>query len=92
MFGGRSRGPHVSIAKAENGYMVTLIPGKGFDDDEDMDVMPFPGSPPEPHQVKALLQYREKKRPRIFVFPEIEQAWDAVKEFLLDGRMPKTGP
>jgi hypothetical protein len=75
----------VDIRRAENGYIVTMYPV-----DESMDY-PHPGrlTPEDFEEMKAA---REKSRPRVFVFADIDKALDAVKEFLLDGRIPKKDP
>ena len=90
MFGmhGRRGGPSVEIAKAENGYMVTLA-RRGNDDDALMDLGTDFGVPPEPHRLQEAKKERERVRPRVYVYSEIEEAWAAIKEFLLDGRIPK---
>ena len=74
----------VDIRRAENGYIVTMYPV-----DESMD-FPHPArlSPEDLEELKAA---REKGRPRVFVFADIEKVMEAVKEFLLDGRIPKKG-
>lgn len=74
----------VQISRAENGYMVTLYPPTQF---EAMG-MPFMMEKPEPHQIQEVKTAHEKSKPRVFVFASIEDAWDAVKGFLLDGHMP----
>ena len=80
-------GPSVHIEKAENGYMVSLI--QGGDPMMGGIGMPFDRTP-EPHMMEELKKEADKYRPRIFVYSEIEEAWNAIKEFLLDGRMPKS--
>lgn len=85
--GGMGGEDSVNIAKAENGYLVTLTPRY------DMGEMGLGSSyimeRPEPHQLAAMKQEQEKTRPRVFVYSSIDDAWAAVKEFLMDGRMPK---
>ena len=81
--GSMHAGQSVGISRAENGYMVVLKP--------DMDPFAYGhlGRMVEPHQVDAMKEQHEKTRPRIFIFADIDDAWIAVKEFLLDGRIPK---
>lgn len=80
----------VSISKAENGYLVTLIPPG--DPDVDFLCGPIVGECPEPHQIAEMKEARKKSQPKVFVFSDLEQVWDAVKGFLLDARMPTVGP
>lgn len=78
-------GDGVHISKAENGYMVTLFPALKFEAMQ----MPFMFEKPEPHQISEMKEAHQKSKPRVFVFSNIDDAWSAIKEFLLDGRMPK---
>ncbi len=84
---GMGEGEGVSIQKAENGYMITLVPPGN----SDLEFGPFStlgGDKPEPHQLQAMREAMEKSRPRVFVFSDIEVALEAIKEFLLDGKLP----
>lgn len=93
MFAMRSGGdaPSVQIAKAENGYMVTLAPqggdGGGAGILENLGIA-F-GAPSEAKAVQDLKKERDRLRPHVFVYSDIEDAWTAIKEFFLDGRLPK---
>ena len=92
MFGvsSRSEGPNVQIAKAENGYMVTLDRGgDGGNIFESLGVA-F-SNPQEPPNLEALKKERERLKSHVFVYSDVEDAWAAIKEFLLDGRLPKIG-
>ena len=82
--------PSVQITKAENGYMVTLARAGGDGGGgifESLGVA-FSASS-EPQALKDLKKERDRLRPHVFVYSDIEDAWSAIKEFLLDGRLPK---
>ncbi len=83
---GSGNGPSVQIEKAENGYMVTLESG-GAGGELMGGVGPY--SKPDELQLAELQKEMDRTRPRVFVYVGIEDAWEAIKEFLLDGRMPK---
>ena len=83
---GSGSGPSVQIEKAENGYMVTLELG-GSGGGLGFGATPF--DKPDDHHLAELQKEMERNRPRVFVYVGIEDAWEAIKEFLLDGRMPK---
>ena len=83
---GSTGGPTVQIEKAENGYMVTLELG-GSGGDLGVEATPF--DKPDNHHLAEIQKEMERTRPRVFVYIGIEDAWEAIKEFLLDGRMPK---
>lgn len=85
--GGPDGEASVSIEKAENGYLVTLAPQFSFDD---LGPMAYPMVRPEPHEIEGIKKSREKSRPRVFIYLSLDDAWSAVKEFLMDGRMPKS--
>ena len=91
-YGGSSDGPHVSIDKAANGYLVTLSPdpsGGSFAAEE----LAYGGGAMgelSPAAMEKIREWSKKIKPKTFVFLDIEEAWGAVKEFLLDGRMPKS--
>lgn len=91
-----SDNPSVNIQKAENGYMVTLQPKS-----EQMSFLQqlgIPGIPPDvamgsvshPAQsVDELKKAHERSRSRVYVFADLNSAWEAIQSFLLDARMPK---
>ena len=86
--GGGGNGPYVGIEKAENGYMVTLQPAQP----DPIGILPpmLGGGYTEQGDYEKMREEASKQQPRVFVFLEIEQAWSAIKEFLLDGRMPSS--
>ena len=83
--------PSVQIAKAENGYMVTLARAGG--DGGGGGILESLGvafsAPSEPQTLKDIKKEMDRLRPHVFVYSDIEDAWSAIKEFLLDGRLPK---
>ncbi len=87
--GGEGRHPTVLIEKAENGYLVTLSPAI---DTLGMGDFMGVGEFPDPERVTKLRKDQEKFSPKVFVFADIQSAWDAVQNFLLDGRMPALLP
>jgi hypothetical protein len=84
--GGMGGEDSVSITKAENGYFVTLSPRC---DMGDMLGAPYIMERPEPHQIESMKKEHEKSRPKVFVYHSLDDAWAAVKEFLMDGRIPQ---
>ena len=77
----------VSIQKAENGYMITLQPSydplsliEGF--------RPVAQEFPDQDKLDKLRRDQERFSPKVYVFSDLKEAWNAVQEFLMDEKLP----